>query len=130
MAHREGPGHPTTMLADRYGDEYEIDVEIAPLIKLLWERELETFNSCQDFRGSGWTWVEFDGPSATDFINEVAKNSEELAGRIDVDFDDEDSWRYRAFPYRWPDGQIQFFVSVHFPRADLSAVVAALEAAA
>ena len=38
--------HPTVLV-----DGVPIDVEIAPLIKSLWERGIETLNSCQDNGG-------------------------------------------------------------------------------
>ena len=40
---RAMPDHATVLV-----DGVAIDVEIAPLIKVLWERGIETLNSCQD----------------------------------------------------------------------------------
>ena len=128
--------HPaTTLLLD--GEPVEIDVEIAPLIELLWERDLFTYNSCQDLGGGGFVWVEFDGPSAESFLNLVASEAEELRDAIvghipeeEVDrFEEyrrERHWRYRTLPHRFEDGELLFLLSVEFPRSDLAAVVAAL----
>ena len=46
------------MVLEYYDQAVEIDSEIAPLIEFLWSRDLETFNSCQDYEGR--VWVEFD----------------------------------------------------------------------
>ena len=133
--------HPVELL-DYHGDPVQIDVEIVPLIRLLWAHGFETFNSCQDFAGDGMVWVEFDGPSATDFMNLVARLDGALRAHMlhsvphGVDSPDvidawigEHGWTYSVLPWvGWGD-EIQFLVSVHFPRHDLPAVVAALEAA-
>ena len=150
--------HPFELL-DYHGDPVEIDAEIVPLMRLLWAHGLETFNSCQDFAGDGRVWVEFDGWSASHFVNVVAGQDDELRGHIlhsapreagpPGDLLDawalpnpspqgitiwlrEHGWTYSVLP--WPDwgddpDEIRFLVSVHFPRHDLPAVVAALEAA-
>jgi len=136
--------HPHSML-EHDGEPVEIDVEIVPLIELVWSHGLDTFNSCQDFGGDGQVWVEFDGPSATDFLNLVAGQDRELRGHIlrsvpiDVDYPEgfdayqrEHGWTYSVLPWPgWGDDPhaIRFVVSIHFPRGDLPAVVAALEAA-
>jgi hypothetical protein len=138
-------GHPFKVL-DHDGERVEIDVEIVPLVELIWSHGLDTFNSCQNFDGDGLVWVEFDGPSATDFLNIVAGQDGELRGHmlhsvpIELDtheaFDAyvrEHGWTYSVLPRPgWGDDpeEIRFLVSVHFPRGDLDAVVAALEGAA
>ena len=140
----EGRRHPFEVL-DYLGEPVEIDAEIAPLMRLVWQHELDTFNSCQDFNGRGIVRVEFDGPSATDFLNLVAGQDGELRDHIlhssPIEFTDPegfDAWvrehgsTYSLLPWLgWeePD-EMRFVVSVHFPRSDLSAVVAALEAGA
>ena len=121
--------HPFEVL-NRDGEQVEIDVEIVPLIKLLWERELDTFNSCQDH--DGYVWVEFHGPSATEFLNFVAGQNRELRGHMlhsvpcGVDspevFDAwvrQHGWTYSVLPWSgWEnDPKIRFLVSVHSPVA-------------
>jgi hypothetical protein len=58
-------GHPTITL-DHHGEFVEIDVDIAPLIKVLWACGIETVGSCQDGGTSpqrcapvGTAWVAF-----------------------------------------------------------------------
>src|SRR5882762_4387634 len=44
----EGPNvHPTTMLIDPLGEPAEIDVELVPLVQLLWCIGFRTISSCQ-----------------------------------------------------------------------------------
>jgi len=125
---------------EAYGEHVEIDVEIVPLIRLLWAHGLDTFNSCQDYHDM--VWIEFDGPSATEFLHVVASHDDALRGcalhsvPCEVDspemFDAwtrDHGWTYSALPWPgWGDDpeHIRFLVSVHFPRHQLDAVVAAL----
>jgi hypothetical protein len=47
-----------------------IDVEIAPLTEALWERGIETLNSCQDNGDNHQVWIEFATPDdASRFLN-------------------------------------------------------------
>jgi len=126
-----GRRHPFDVL-EYEGERVEIDAGIVPLIELLWSHGFDTFNSCEDFEGGGIVWVEFDGPSATEFLNLVAGRDGELRGHILHSPTGEHGWTYSVLP--WPGwgsdpDEIRFLVSVHFPRRDLAAVVAALEQA-
>jgi hypothetical protein len=64
-APRPANRHPTQQV--RVGEwEADIDVAIAPLIRLLWQAGIETTMSCQQ-DGFGYVWVEF--PAADDLVD-------------------------------------------------------------
>jgi len=67
------------------GWDEEIDVEIAPLIRSLWEAGIETVMSCQD-TGNGWVWIEFaDLEGLEEFVTivvQMVSESSSLAKNI------------------------------------------------
>jgi hypothetical protein len=137
--------HPTVDI-----DDTPIDEDIAPLIQLLWDLDLDTTNSCQD--NNGRVWVEFATPyDAEEFLNRIAvyeDGLDTLYNRIRgawVPIDDDtwyesNAWRYDVTPadlsvreeptdqddlHEFPEGpsEFTFRVSVRFPHADLPAVM-------
>ena len=64
--------HPTVEL-----EGVAIDVEIAPLIELLWDLNIDTMNSCQNNHGR--VWLEFASPpDAEMFLNTVATYEDDI----------------------------------------------------
>lgn len=52
-------GHATVLLAHpRCRESFEIDTKLADIIKLLWEKELDTICSCEDI-GDGVAYINF-----------------------------------------------------------------------
>jgi hypothetical protein len=125
--------------------EAEIDVDIAPLIKLIWEYGLATSNCCQE-NHPGIVWIEFlTELDAVQFLNIVAgefsNEMDSLYNRIRRKWEPEDVeslgwWKFEAFLRddsvmvsfdddgnidETPFGNIdfQFSISVRFPRTDL-----------
>jgi hypothetical protein len=140
----EGRHHPFELL-DYHGEQVAIDVEIVPLIRLCWALELDTLFSCQEDE-DGLVWVEFDGPSGEAFLNLVQRwadrdTSAHMRGSVPVEIDPFEfdaykaahCWRYQARPmpsYSEDESRpLGLSVSVRFPRAQLPAVVSALERA-
>lgn len=130
--------HPFEVL-DFVGEPVEIDVEIVPLIRLIWSHDLETVLSCQD--QDGYVWVELPGRYAQRLLNIVAGQDKELGRNIlgsvpiEVDYPEgfdaykrAHSWDYRTQAV-FEDGELWLSVGIRFPRAQLPAVVAALEQA-
>ena len=70
--------HPTTRLVDPKGERADIDVELAPLVQLLWRLGIETITCCQDVGES-------IAPLARD-LPHVASEAERLRGSAQVDF--------------------------------------------
>src|SRR5258708_25637293 len=70
--------HPTTRLVDPKGEPADIDVELAPLVQLLWRLGIETITCCQDVGES-------IAPLARD-LPHVASEAERLRGSAQVDF--------------------------------------------
>jgi hypothetical protein len=134
--------HPTTTVEWGGGFSADIDVEIAPLLKLVWENGIDTVSSCQDIDGR--VHVEFD--SSIDlcrFVELVAAPSTDVeslynrcgaGGHVPDDWQDfrlHRMWHYSAsvpvdLNYGGRRPRFELPVSVFFPRSDLAAVVAAL----
>jgi hypothetical protein len=137
--------HPTVEI-----DGVPIDEGIAQLIRLLWDLDLDTTNSCQD--NNGRVWVEFATPyDAEEFLNRIAiyeDGLDTLYNRIRgawVPVDDDtwqtsNAWRYDVSPVDLSvreeiteqdeleeisegPAQFTFRVSVRFPPFDLAAVM-------
>jgi len=70
--------HPTTRLVDPKGEPADIDVELAPLVQLLWRLGIETITCCQDVGES-------IAPLARD-LPHVASEAKRLRGSAQVDF--------------------------------------------
>jgi hypothetical protein len=54
------PGHPTKTVTHPLDGPVEIDVRLAPLIRQLWRRGIETSQSCQEYN-PGLACIEFPG---------------------------------------------------------------------
>jgi len=157
MTHRRKPGcerwippteipdvphvrHPTTIL-EWAGFSAEIDVEIAPLILLIWEQGIDTVSCCQNVEDR--VHIEFWTPAdLTRFLDAAVDHSsdvESIYNRAAIEHEPDDwedfrvhrLWHYAAgSPIDLnPLGRRPRFelpVSVFFPRTDLAAVVSAL----
>jgi hypothetical protein len=140
----EGRQHPFELL-DYHGDPdapVEIDVEIVPLIRAIWTLGFDTELSCQDH--DGYVWVELPGKHAQRLLNVIAGEDGELRANIlrlvPVEVEDPDDfyayldahgWELRTLAIHEPGSEpdVWLSVGVRFPRAQLPAVVAALERA-
>jgi len=133
------PGqHPTVLI-----DGVPIDEEIAPLIRALWERDIETVNSCQDNGDAHQIWIEFATTSdASRFLDAVIGRLGDyrtLYGRaMGTTMDTPDAWSYAVFPRnfgveelivndevherRIGPNDVDFSISIRFPRRDLDTV--------
>jgi hypothetical protein len=121
------------------GEPVEVDVEVVPLVELCWSHGLEPLGSCQD--EGGFVSLEFDGPHAERFLTLVAGEDAALRAHIvaeapwEVDplrgeeYARAHGWRYRVAPERNEGGGFYMAMALGFPRAQLSAVVAALDRA-
>ena len=136
--------HPTVLV-----DDVPIDEDIAPLIEALWQRGIETLNSCQDNGDNHWVWIEFATPlDASKFLNAAIGrfgDHRTLYGRaMGTSMDTPDAWTYQVFPMNYGieesivDDEVQerrigpndvdFSISIRFPRRDLSTVLRRLMA--
>jgi hypothetical protein len=140
----EGRVHPFEVL-DYHGipdAPVEIDVEIVPLIKLIWAHGFDTELSCQDH--DGYVWVELPGKHAQRLLNVIAGEDGELRANIlrlvpaevvePCDFyayQAAHSWECRTVAIHEPGSEpdVWLSVGVRFPREQLATVVAALERA-
>ena len=142
--------HPTTTLT-YFGDQIDVDEEIAPLIESIWRLEIPTTTSCQGDAGGESAHIGFvDVHGATRFLNVIsgALESEPPADyQPDDDYPEPDPplgfsmlfWRIASWeklthshPRRWqyycrldrtfPDHQIRCSVIVDFPHEDLAVV--------
>jgi hypothetical protein len=124
-------------------DPVEIDVEIVPLVRAVWALGFDTELSCQD--RDGYVWVELPGKHAQRLLNVVAREDGELRANIlglvpaeaaypeaFYAYQRAHGWKFHVMPIAEGDGgpDVWLSVGVRFPRAQLSAVVAALEAVA
>lgn len=116
--------------------EADIDEELAPLIRELWEANLATVLSCQENR-PGIVWIMFlTAGDLSEFLGIVAEyqpECESLYRRILADTDVEGCWEYDFSPVDdalhdgrdgiadWHEGTPDFYfhASVRFPRTDL-----------
>ena len=119
----------------------QIDVLLAPLIKMLWQNKIMTSNSCQENRPS-IAWIQFPTPfDAINFLNVVAalpskkqlKNYQfwdTLYGRMtrEGQFGE---WEYKCHCRNEGESygvvDFNFAISLRFPHADLASVVLAFE---
>ncbi len=136
--------HPTVLV-----DGVPIDVEIAPLIEALWERGIDTLNSCQDNGENHSVWIEFASPpDASNFLNIVIGRLGDyrtLYGRaLGTTMDTPDAWTYAVLPMNYGieesivddevrerrigQNDVDFFISIRFPRRDLAVVLRRLQA--
>ena len=91
---------PIPRLSNAAASGVDVDVEIVPLIELIWSRGIHTLLSCQD--QDGLVWVEFPGPDAEQFVNLAAADGELAAnvlGLVPIDTDD-----FEAYNVAAPDG--------------------------
>jgi hypothetical protein len=132
-----GGRHPTVSVAAPGLGLIDVDVDIAPLLELLWRRGVETVQSCQESM-PGMVWIAFAAPEhAMAFLESVGLDEQAVA---EADFDDYDSlvvralnpeiaspggsggplssweWRWWALPI---SGAGTYAIAVDFPRADL-----------
>lgn len=130
--------HPTERVTVGDWDE-QIDVEIAPLVRSIWEAGIETVMSCQD-TFDGLTWIEFATLEGFErFLNAIhqtASKDSPLLERITWDSDDCDSWwTYELVPCLYCPGEqegaqstprqpggMSLDLSLRFPRTDLPEV--------
>jgi hypothetical protein len=132
-----GRPHPTVSVEAPGQGMIGIDVDIAPLLELLWARGVETVQSCQESM-PGMVWIAFEAPDhAMAFLKAVGLDEQAVA---EADFDDYDSFVVRAlnpeiaspggscgplssWEWRWSalpiPGAETFAIAVDFPRADL-----------
>lgn len=119
----------------------QIDAEIAPLIRRLWDMELVTFNSCQD--NFGYVWIQFaTAYFAEVFLSTIVKHGnpdlqERAANPYDVcprkvatdlpDYDAPlDSWLIAANVFNDDDDDVWIAISIRFPRDHLASVMDAV----
>jgi hypothetical protein len=121
-----------------------IDVEIAPLIEALWLRDIDTLNSCQNNGDNHQVWIEFATPfDASRFLNAVVGRLGDfrtLYGRaMGTTMDTPDVWTYAAHPWNYGieesiiddevherrigPNEVDFSISIRFPRRDLAPVL-------
>lgn len=133
--------HPFKWLVDRHGDRVQIDIEIAPLLRILWDMRLVTLNSCED--DCGYVWIEFlTAAYASTFLSIIAKH-----GDVDLRYRAVNTYnicpsdaahhlanRYHAFLDSWliaaetweaidGGGDVRIRFSVRFPRGHLGRVM-------
>lgn len=130
--------HEAVILRDRFGDEVEIDVGIAPLIKELWRAGIDTWESCED--DDGMVWIDLDQWDNIAFIKIVAGEYDDdidsLHNRVMQGWKHNDGsldgqWRYGVAlnEYSWdpapPPGvpPTSLIVSIRFPRSDYKEVL-------
>jgi hypothetical protein len=138
----DGRRHPYEVL-DYHGipdAPVEIDAEIVPLIRAIWALGFDTELSCQD--DDGRVWVELPGKHAQRLLNVIAGEDGELRANIlrlvpvEIGPDgfyahqEAHSWDLQTVALRDCGGEPDVWLSigVRFPREQLRAVVAALEA--
>jgi hypothetical protein len=124
--------HPTVTLANPgNGREVAIDEAIVPLIRLLWDLDVETWQSCEDYDGSGYVWLVLASMDDLGLLLEAVGDPDgpifehlsdwEVAAPYQPD--DPSQWRYAIGPYPaaddvWPTTW-GFCVTVEFLRAQL-----------
>jgi hypothetical protein len=129
-------------LVDPDGNRIRIDVEIAPLIRRLWELGFDTCNSCQD--NFGYVWVQFDSASHTEgFLTSIRRGGDAELGhracnpypvsphdraKLATDYHAwEDSWLIAADTNAPDDDQdLLISIGIRFPREHLARVIGAL----
>jgi hypothetical protein len=136
--------HPFKWFVDADGDRIQIDQEIAPLIRQIWDMGLDTLNSCQD--NFGYVWVEFTtATGASTFLSTIAKHGDaDLRYRaihpcdvspceaahhlVNVYRTFQDSWLIAADTCQIIDGgdDVCIRIGIRFPRDHLAPVMDAL----
>jgi len=138
--------HPFRWLIDADGDRIQIDRDIAPLIREIWDMGISTVNSCQDNRG--YVWVMFSTPiDASIFLDAVITHGDvdlrhlasnplpltprDAAKQCPSDGARSDSWLISVYPWGSIQGRsgMRMFVNVWFPRSHLAAVIDAVKIA-
>jgi hypothetical protein len=125
-------------------DGVPIDYEIAPLIEALWERGIDTLNSCQDNGPGHKVWIEFaTAYDAMRFLNAVIGRLGDyrtLYGRaMGTTMDTPGAWTYAVLPHNYGieeliiddeleerrigPNDVDFAISIRFPRRDLAPVL-------
>lgn len=130
-----------TKLVKCNGNEAEIDLLIAPLIKELWKRNIDTLNSCENNVPENFVWIQFmTSFDAELFLNIVTRNLPNIFERSTNCSEEDNDWRYSVFPNDINshfeiddddcaelviDGDPKFIlsVSVRFPQSDLKSVI-------
>jgi hypothetical protein len=108
MSAKKQPGkHHPTVLVSR--GEVEIDEKLAPLIRLLWARGINTNECCQEDR-PGTAYIEFPGTGDVEKFLNVAQK------------------RYRVELQNWNEGvggelSIRVRLLVYFPTRDIPRLV-------
>ncbi len=128
--------HPFESHMAPWGEIVDVDVEIVPLVKLIWDLGLVTVNSCQEqmyerLRPS----VFIDFISSTDlevFLRLVRRGAEktkdeQLLGALENFGGGAVFEMWAAVLHWWQPGQ-PFFAGLYFPRHHLIAVETALKA--
>jgi hypothetical protein len=123
------------------GARVKIDTEIVPLIQQLWDRRLDTCNSCQD--NSGYVWIEFSSAQdAETFLTAIAQSADEDLSykaknpiplspadryRLSNFGAPEDSWLINADAFADDQSNnVTVSVGIRFPRDQLALVMSAL----
>ena len=131
-------------------DGVPIDADIAPLITALWKSGIDTLNSCQDNGPDHQVWIEFaTAYDASRFLNAVIGrfgNDRTVYGRaMGTAMDTPDAWTYAVFPHnfgideqiiddelverRIGPNDVDFSISIRFPRRDFAPILRRLEPA-
>jgi len=91
-----------------------VDAQLKDLLEALWQKGMETVNSCQE-NFPGITWIQFLCPGhALEFMD--------LASEVEGIDPLETSWQYDALPDYLPNLGFIFTVSVRFPKELLPAI--------
>jgi hypothetical protein len=141
--------HPVECLVPPGGEEIEIDVEMAPLMRRLWSMGLETKGCCQDFGESilhnghrsttsdddrqrfadfyrGQAWLKMPLPDATRLISSIS-NHPLFEHRLRR-WTHPEAWM--SIAYIFPNGEgvaeVTKAAQLHFPRVQLPELVEAL----
>jgi hypothetical protein len=109
------PHQHKTITLQWHGQPLDIDEQLAQLMPLLWERDIETNRCCQE-RYPGLAWIEFHSTDDVMEFLEVAQREY----KVEVETWDEGE-----------DGRLAIMVSlvVLFPTADIPRLVEAFEQA-
>lgn len=142
--------HPTEHLVAPSGDEIDIDVEMVPLIRRLWDMGLTTKGCCQDFGDSilnnghrstspddarqrfadfysGQAWLKMPTEDATRLISELGTHP--TFGPRFRSWTHPDAWMniVYIFPSDGGGAELANAAQLHFPSVQLSELVDALK---
>ncbi len=104
----------------KYGDRFiTVDEKIKPLLEALWDRGIDTLNSCQENR-PGVAWIEFmTAADAEEFLNLAHElGDEDMKLRIEMGGWGDD-WEYDAIPDLFDEMGFHIAISVRFPVYDM-----------